>query len=108
MSKQKLHIILTSILVITLLLPIGIELGHSFKHSHIENCDDSSQFHTHDNEIDCSGFHYTLTPQTIDVYKIFKIYIPKTHKQTAFSLVSKFSIKAYIFKALRAPPSLII
>ena len=104
MIKTILHKILSFTFVFTLLLPLGVSFSHAFEEHHFEDCSDSLQFHTHENEINCSAYHYIPSFQTTEHNNVYSILIPTIIKIEITSLFSTLITLQYSSKQLRAPP----
>ncbi len=104
MIKTILHKIFSFAFVFTLLFPLGVSFAHTFEKHHFKDCGDSLQFHTHENEINCSVYHYTPSFQTTEHNNVYSILIPTIIKIEVVSLFSTLITSQYSSKQLRAPP----
>lgn len=79
MRKQITNHIASFVLIVSLLLPIGISFSHALhRHEHVV-CNATTEKHIHQQNIDCSYFHYISQVQTaspVYQYEIFSLFIP--------------------------------
>ena len=85
MIKTIIHKIISLSVVLTLLLPIGIQFAHSFeKHEHLV-CDLVDIEHIHEQELDCSFCHVQLNTSSIfEEYQFNLIYSKLIEEKTFF------------------------
>ncbi len=104
MIKTILHKTLSIVFVFTILFPLGVSFAHAFEKHHFEDCSNSLQFHSHENNINCSVYHYTPSFQTTENNNTFSVYIPKIILIEVVPIFSTPIISSFSPKQLRAPP----
>jgi len=61
--------------IFTLLFTLGVSFTHEFEKHHFKDCGELLQFHTHENEINCSVYYYTPSFQTTEQNNIYTILV---------------------------------
>lgn len=110
MPKTKLHIhqLVSTILIIVVLLPFGMQLSHILeKHEH-SVCKAQNEVHFDEHEIDCSVFHFKINNDAVEFpsTKLIAQNILIEEKATIFKSITLSANCKY--KSLRAPPYFIV
>ena len=104
--KQLLKNIISSVLIITVLLPFAVQFLHSFEH-HEHICSEND-IHIDTHELNCAVFHFKINQNSIDFIseeislqkETSKNNIPTIEEQT-------YAVQLY-YKSSRGPPFLLL
>jgi len=106
-SKQFIQSFMAFSLLVALMLPLSIQLSHSYeKHEHTV-CSDETTVHFHEADQDCSAFHFNL--QTFNFEITSDIEIIEVFNNKAVDIQFKFVLHSTIINLpqLRGPPSIL-
>ena len=103
--KQLLKNIISSVLIITVLLPFAIQFSHSLeKHEHICNAHD---LHIDNHELDCSVFHFKVNQNSIDFSSEEILFQNVFIENKIASYEAQIALTPQYQKPSRAPPVLL-
>ena len=104
MSKKLKNIFFSSILVLSILLPMGISLAHStYKHEH-NFCTATDEHHIHHEQFNCSVFHYFSQTNYYKIEFHFELIIPQFHSIKRVYVKSFFKYLDPNSFLIRGPP----
>ena len=103
--KKFLKNIISSVLIITVLLPFAVQFVHSFEH-HDHICSDND-IHIDTHELNCSVFHFHINQNSIDFSSEEILTQNTTSENIFFTLEERKSSVNLQYKSSRAPPILL-
>lgn len=98
--------IISSVLIITVLLPFAVQFLHSFEH-HDHICSEND-IHIDTHELDCSVFHFKINQQSIDFSSEEFLSENTTSNNKLFTIEEQIFAVHIQYKSSRAPPFLLI
>jgi len=103
--KQLLKNIISSVLIITVLLPFAVQFSHSFEH-HDHICSENDS-HIDAHELNCSVFHFKINQNSIDFSSEKILFQNNPIENTIISLETQIALIPQYKKPTRAPPVLL-
>lgn len=108
MTQQRqqhiIYSIATLILVVALALPTIVKLTHVFNHHNHDVCNDYSQTHVHNLDVDCSFYNFKITNHFTCTIENYELYIPVEINPIIASQYQFLSDYQRLHFSLRGPP----
>lgn len=98
--------IISSVLIITVLLPFAVQFLHSFEH-HEHICSEND-IHIDSHELDCSVFHFKINHNSIDFSSEEILFENNISESNIFTIEESKSLVSLHYKSSRAPPFLLL
>lgn len=106
MKKQAVKYLFSIALVVSILLPLGIGFAHAFHNHDNIICLASAEQHIHQEQIDCSFFHYFSQTNYDTPNCGFKIITPLFISITNYKLVAQYHPLKVGVLSSRGPPQI--
>jgi len=104
--KKLFKHIISSVLIITVLLPFAVQFLHTFEH-HEHICSEND-IHIDSHEIDCSVFHFKINQHSIKFPSEENLSENNTSKNKLFTIEEQVPTVHIQYKSSRAPPFLLL
>jgi len=98
--------IVSSVLMITVLLPFAVQFLHAFEH-HDHVCSEND-IHIDSHELDCSVFHFKINQNTVVFASEEKLSENNISTNNIFTIEERKSSVNLQYKSSRAPPFLLL
>jgi len=108
LKKTGLHKIISVLVVILLMLPVGLQLLHTLEHHEHTVCDSENEQHIHKQELDCSIYHVQLRTESPDLNSYTSLYLEIAKNNTPLFLAIENLHFPQKNTTTRGPPIFII
>lgn len=98
--------IISSVLIITVLLPFAVQFLHTFEH-HDHFCSEKD-IHIDSHELDCDVFHFKINQNSVDFSSEAILIENNNFKNKLFNIEEQFFSVQVQYKSSRAPPILLL